>query len=654
MTAKLGTQRTLLSSVGLLLGAALFFAVNILTNTLFSSSRVDLTDNKLYTLSQGTRNILGQLNEPVTLRFYLSKKLATGLPGISSYATRVEELLEEYARVADGNIVLHILDPEPFSDEEDRAVGFGLQGVPLSEGGSTTFYFGLVGTNAVDDEQVIPFFQPERSNQLEYDLTKLVFQLAHPKKPVVGVLSTLPLESPGGGFMPGQGGGEPLVIVEQMRQLFDVRELDASASAIAEDVDVLMLIHPKELSPATVYAVDQFVLRGGRALVFVDPHAESDAAASNPMMGGGAAPGSQASDLEPLFAKWGVKLAPNFVVGDLETSKKVQFARGPRPTVVDYPVWMDILPENMASDDIVTGNIGNITVATAGALERTEDAKTEFSPLLSSGKNAMKISTAKLGAFSQPQDLLRDFKPEGQFVVAARITGSVETAFPDGAPKAEQSDNDEQKDVPATSPKAHLKTSKEAINVIIVADTDLLQDRFWVQVQSFLGQRIAIPTANNGSLIVSAIDNLTGSNDLISVRNRGTYDRPFTRVKSLQQEAEKQFLAKEQELQNQLNETERKINELQRNKDNSNTLILSAEQQQEIEAFRQEKVRIRKELRNVQHELNKNIESLEDTMKFLNIGLMPLLIGAGGIALAMYRRKRRRTIGRTIPAMEAP
>ncbi len=642
MTSLLSTRRTLLSTSALIVGAVLFFAVNILSNNALSTSRLDLTDSKLYTLSEGTRNILGGLKEPITLRFYISKRLATGLPGISSYATRVEELLEEFARNAAGNINLHVIDPEPFSEEEDRAVAYGLQGVPLSEGGSATFYFGLVGTNALDNEQSIPFFQPERSNQLEYDLAKLVHQLAHPKKPVVAVISTIPLESPGGGggFMPGQF-GEPLVIMEQMRQLFDVRELEPSIGAIEDDVDVLMLIHPKELADTTQYAIDQFVLRGGRALVFVDPYAEADpAAAANPMMG--ATGGAQASNPAKLFAAWGVKLADGVVAADLETSKKVQFARGARPVVVDYPVWMDLLPDNMAGNDIVTGNLGPVTVATAGVLEKSDGAKTELTPLLRTGAQAMKISTAKLGMFAQPQDLLREFRPEGQFVLAARITGDVESAFPDGAPEAAKNETEADTET-APAPKVpHRAKSDGPINVIVVADTDLLQDRFWVQVQSFLGQRIAIPTANNGSLIVSAIDNLTGSNDLISVRNRGAYDRPFTRVKSLQQDAEQRFLAKEQELQQQLRDTESKINELQQNKDSTNAVILSAEQQREIEAFRQEKVRIRKDLRNVQHELNKNIERMEDTMKFLNIGLMPILVGVGGIMLASLRRKRRR------------
>ncbi len=634
------TQRTLLSGSGLVIGAVLFFAVNIFATSGFQTARVDLTENQLYTLSEGTRNILANLEEPVTLRFYLSKKLVTALPGINSYANRVEELLEEFDRAAKGKLILHSIDPEPFSEAEDRAVGYGLQGAPLDDSGATTLYFGLVGTNSVDDEQVIPFFQPDRGDHLEYDLAKLVYQLANPKQVVIGLMSSLPLEGQPAASMFQPAAPSPLILVEQMRQLFDVRTLDTDIKEIPDDVDVLMIVHPKDFSDNTLYAIDQFVLGGGRTLAFVDPYAEADQPpGGDPMM---AMQAPRNSELNKLFDAWGLSMESDFVAGDLEAAKKVQFNAGPRPSVIDYPVWMDLSQRHMAENDIITSNLGNLTVATAGMLAKQENATTEFLPLLQTGPNAAKFDTARLGLFLNPQDLVRGYQPEGQFTLAARVTGTVKSAFPDGPPPVESGDEADEEDTTSTQDREHLPESKEPINVIVVADTDMLQDRFWVQVQNFLGQRIAIPSAANGNFVISALDNLTGSNDLISVRNRGGFSRPFTRVKLLQQQAEQRFLEKEQQLQNQLQETERKINELQQNKQTDNALILSPEQQREVSRFRQEKIKIRTELRNVQHELRKNIERLEDWMMFLNIGLMPLLIGAGGIAVGIYRIRRKR------------
>lgn len=650
MAANISAQRRLYTTSGLIIGAVLLFAVNIFASTFFHSARIDLTEGKLYTLADGTRSVLGKVQEPITLRFYVSKKQLASLPGINSYAVRVEEMLKELERAADGKLRLMILDPEPFSEEEDRAVAYGLQGVPLDDTGTTTFYFGLVGSNALDKEEVIPFFNPDRSEYLEYDLAKLIHQLSTDKEPVVGLLSTIPLEGPPTERFFQPGAGEPLVIYEQMQQLFDVRTLEPTVDRIPQDVDVLMLVHPKDFSDKTLYAIDQFVLRGGRALVFVDPYAES-AQPSNPMMGGQP---PAASELSKLLQSWGVELVPEVVAADLATAKKVQFSSGTRPVVVDYPVWMDVGSEQMAADDVVTARLDRLTFATAGVLQKRADAGSNFQPLLRTSNKAAKIASARLGMFADPQDLLRGFRPEGELVLAARITGTVKSAFPDGPPKADEAENpDEPKPEDGATPPAgeHLAQSTDSVNIIVVADSDMLQDRFWVQVQNFLGQRIAVPSAANGSFVISALDNLLGSNDLISVRNRSGFARPFTVLRELQQEAEQKFLDKEKQLQDQLRETEQKLSELQQSKTGDDALILSTEQEAELQRFRDERVRIRKELRDVQHELRKSIENMEDWMKFLNIGLMPILVGVTGLVVGMYRVRRKRAAV-TAPKLE--
>ena len=637
-------NKTLLTGTGLVIAAVLFGAANMMSNAALSGARFDLTEHKLYTLSEGTKNIMRGLDEPITLRLYLSKKLATGLPGIKSYATRVEEMLEEFEQVSDGGIVLQVIDPEPFSEEEDRAVAYGLQGIPL-EGGTKQFYFGMAGTSSTDEQEIIPFFQPEREEFLEYDLAKLVYTLANPKKQVLGLMSGLPME--GGPPMPMMqqpGGGTPWLILDHIRQLVEVKTIEKNASDIPEDVSVLMVVHPKNLSDKTLYAIDQFVLRGGRALVFVDPHSEADrgvATPNNPFGG----TGPKNSDLGKLFDAWGIELVKGKVVGDLPLAKKVQIQQQARLRVVDYPVWIGLEQAHMNADDIVTAQIPNINLASAGILKKKEGSETELISLLESDEAAMQIEASRLAFMPDVASMLNNYKPGGEkLILGARIRGNVKTAFPDGKP---QTGKDESK--PETNEttsesilKEHLTESNEPINVIVIADTDLLQDRFWVQVQNFFGQRIGIPNAGNGSFVTNAIDNLGGSNDLISVRSRSGFSRPFTLVKAIQQDAEQQFRQKEQALQNRLKATEKKIQDMQSQKQEGNALILSPEQQQEIAKFRQELVQVRKELRGVQHELVKNIDGLEGWVKFLNIGLVPLLIGIAGVWISGKKMRRRK------------
>lgn len=625
-------NKKVLTGSGLIMAAVLFGVFNMVSNAAFSSARFDLTEHDLYTLSEGTKNVLKSLSEPITLRFYLSKALATGLPGIKSYATRVQEMLEEYAQVAGDQLYLEVIDPEPFSEEEDRAVAFGLQGIPL-DGGSTQFYFGLAGTSSTDELEVISFFQPEREEFLEYDLTKMIHTLANPKKKVLGLLSTLPIDGSGGmPFMAQQGGGQPWLILSHIEQMFEVKKIETTATTIPEEISVLMIVHPKSLSEATLYAIDQYVLRGGHAMIFVDPLAESDSGGGNPMnpMGGG----PRNSDMPTLFGAWGLELVKGQVLGDLPLAKKVQVQLQNRLQVVDYPVWIDFRQDHFSDKDIVTAQVPSITVASAGIIRKKGETGTTVEPLIQSDEAAMQIEASRLSVMPDVSGLLNSYRPEGEkFTVAARVTGTVKTAFPEGKPQAEAnaSENPDMSSEAETQTKDHLTESKDSINVIVVADTDILQDRFWVQVQNFFGQRIGIPNSGNGTFVTNALDNLTGSNDLISVRSRAGYSRPFTLLRLLQQEAEQRFRQKEQVLQEQLKATERKIQELQSQKPEGNAMILSVEQQEAMGQFRKELLQVRKELRGVQHELGKNIESVERWVKFINIGLVPLLIGIVGV-----------------------
>jgi ABC-type uncharacterized transport system involved in gliding motility auxiliary subunit len=412
-------NKRLLTGTGIALAAVLFGAFNMMSNAALRSARFDLTDHKLYTLSEGTKNVLSNLAEPITLRFYLSKKLATDLPGIKGYATRVQEMLEEYAQVAGSQIVLQVKDPEPFSEEEDRAVAYGLQGIPL-DNGSTQFYFGLAGTSSTDELEVVPFFQPEREEFLEYDLTKMIHTLANPKKKVLGLISSLPID--GAGAMPvmqQRGGSQPWLIVTHIEQMFEIKKIEPTVSIIPDEVSVLMVVHPKTLGDPTLYAIDQFVLHGGHAMIFVDPLAESDSGGANPMnpMGGG---GPRNSDLPKLFDAWGLEMVKGKVLGDLPLAKKVQIQQQARMQVVDYPVWVDFRQEHFSQDDIVTAQVPSITMASAGILQKKGDVGTELTPLIQSDEAAMKIDASLLSFMPDLGAILRSYKPENEKMMVAR------------------------------------------------------------------------------------------------------------------------------------------------------------------------------------------------------------------------------------------
>ncbi len=643
-------QRRLLQSGGILIAAILFVAVNILAAVSLRHARLDMTANGLYTLSGGSKNVLKGLREPITLRFFFSDKLGDELPQLRIYGSRVRELLEEYAALSQGRIRLEVIDPEPFTDAEDRAVQAGIQALPLDRGGRS-FYFGLVGTNSVDDQQVIPYFQQEKEQFLEYDLTKLVYALSRPKKPVIGIISSLPLDfGPGGMMAAMRGQSQPYMVMTQLRQLFEVRTLEATAAAIPDDIGVLVLAHPKDLNPSALYAIDQFVLRGGRLIALVDPWSETAAAMPNPMTGMALPAGDNSSALPELFKAWGIAMDDGQFVADLGLAQRVQTGEaGPR-SIVDYVAWLNVQPAMLSSNDVVTADLGALNLASAGALRPAEGATTTFTPLIRSSDQAMLVPVAKIRFRPDPTGLLQEFKATGErYVLAARIGGTIKSAFPDGPPPAEKKDAagaDNKADdgkTGAAAPVEPLKESKGPVNIIVMSDVDLLDDRFWVRTQEMFGQRVAIPIAANADFLINAIDNLAGSNDLIALRSRGRSQRPFEAVETLRRTAEQQFLSRERALQKKLEETEKKIADLQTKAQGSAaSALLGAEEQSAIEGFRTELVQTRQELRAVQRDLNRDIESLEAGVKFVNVGLMPIAIGVIAAGVAALRRGRRR------------
>lgn len=609
-------KKLMYSSAGLLVIALAFLAFNMLARVGLSDWRLDLTEQKLYTISAGTEKVLAEIEQPVELYFFYSDQASKDLPSLRNYAKRVEEMLKAYERAADGKLKLHIVDPQPFSAEEDQATEFGLQAIPLNSSGDK-LYFGLAGRVGDGVPQAIPVFSLDQEEFLEYDLSRLVQSLAKPERPVVGVLSGLPLN---GGFdMQTRQPSQPWMVMEEIRQQFQIESLKAGIDQIPEKVSVLLLVHPKDLPEQTLYAIDQFVLRGGKLLAFVDPYSEIDS--GMPMPGDEAA--SKTSDLPALFKAWGVQLLPDQVVTDGAYAMALSMGEGQR--AVRHAAFLSLPRAALDQSDVSTAGLETLTLASAGILQPLASAKSHFTPLLQSSVYAMPVDTKRLALLQNPEELIRELQPTGQrYAMAARISGPAETAFANGI----------------EGRKDGLKYA-DNINVIVVADTDLLSDRMWVHVQDYFGQRMPQPWADNASFAINALDNLSGSDALISVRSRGRFSRPFEVVDALQRTAEVKFREQEAELQQRLAATEQQLASLQQSEDPAQSPQLTPEQQATLQQFMAEKVRIRKELRDVRFQLNADIDALGRSLKLANIALMPLLLTVGVLLLWFWRRRKR-------------
>ncbi len=620
-------NKNIKSSTGLFLAACLFIATIIIVNISLTSWRLDLTEKKLFTLSEGTINILSNLEEPVALDFYFSQKASTGIPSLANYGVRVRDMLQEYATHSNGMLKLIITDPETFSEEEDQAVASGVQGIAVNAAGDRA-YLGLVGTNSTDDEKVIPFFQSNRETALEYDITKLIYNLAYPKKPVIGIISSLPVF--------GDDTQTPALptwtIISTMKEFFEVKDLGTKISEINSDVDVLMVIHPKNLKLDTRFAIDQFVLNGGKAMVFVDLLAESDRTASDPE-NPSAMPDFD-SELPDLLNKWGIEILKEKIAGDINAAMHVQ-TRGPRgPREIAYLPWLRLADESFNKDDFATSELSVLHMGTSGIIEKKSESNISVTPLIQTTKQSMQLDRDFLVIQRDPNIILENFKSaEKHQILAVRLQGHAETAFPNG--KSDNSDNN----IESSETENIIKEGD--INVIVVADTDILSDLFWIRTQSMFGIDVPQPIADNGNFIINALDNLSGSNDLITLRTRGEFTRPFERVEAIRRDAELKFREREKQLTAKLEETEQKILQLQQEQGGESNLILTQEQKEETEKFRQIRLDTRKELRSVQHELKKNIEKLGTKLRIINIGLIPLLIILISLGTGIYRVNRK-------------
>jgi len=601
----------------------------MLSNLGLRGMRLDLTQNRLYTLSPGTQQVLGELKEPVNLYFYFSREAAAKqAPLLMPYATRVREFLDEVAARSGGKIRLRVIDPQPFSEDEDHATEVGLQS--LQSGSGDPLYFGLAGTNSTDGRSAIPSFLPDREEFLEYDVAKLIHELATPKKPVIGLMSGLAMQ---GQFNPMTGQmSDPWPIVTQIDQLFTVRTQSTDIDHIDKDVDVLMVVQPKQLSQKTLYAIDQFVMRGGKMLLFIDPNSGADTAGQDPSNPYAGAMANHSSNLEPLLSAWGVNYDPTKVIGDVALGLEVRSSMQAPPT--RHIGILGLHRDDMDPKDVVTASLDVINVATAGSLSARPGAKTTLEPLLLSSTSAEPLPAERFNALNDPASLRDGFKPTGiRYALAARLTGPLTSAFPQGAPPDQK---------PAAGPPLpHLSQSAAPANIVIVADTDMLMDYMWVQTRELLGQRMAQAFANNGDFVANVLDNLSGSSALISIRGRATFSRPFERVEALKRQADDRLRSKALELQAELQQTETKLTELQSKRNDQASLMLTPEQEQEVKRFTDEKAHVRKELRETQRGLDVDIDRLNTWLKVINIAIAPLAVAIAGVVILTLRRRRK-------------
>ena len=626
-------QRRLFSSIiGVIAVAGIVIGINLFADARLANVHVDLTQQHLYTLSPGTRQILRGLKDPITLRLFYSRQLGSTIPSYGSYADHVREMLEEYAAVSNGKIRLEFYDPEPFSDTEDRALAYGLQGVPVDQAGQQV-YFGLAGSNLLDDERTIAFFQPERERFLEYDLTKLVYDLSNPKRPVIGVMSSLPLDGDPRMMMMmrGQSGnaGQPYASMMVLRQTNQVKTVATDAQVIDPDIQVLLVAEARDLSDATLYAIDQFVMRGGRLMVMVDPWSEALAATPSPS---GAPPTDTSSNLAKLFDVWGIQFDPTKVVGDLTGAWRVRANPDERVQAVDYVAWFNIR-KGVNHDDPATADLQQVTVASSGFLAKTPNAAIDFVPLLSSSAQSGVIGVDQV-KMPDPAKVLANFKPEGgPRVIAARVHGVLKSAFtaPPDPPKGATR--------PANFP-AHIAETTGAANLVVVADSDILADRFWVRTQDFFGQPQVTPFSDNGPFVANLIGTLAGGDALIGLRSRGSSVRPFDLINQMQNDAEAKFRQTEQALQQHLDSTQKQLLSLRQGGEQAQAVI-TPEQRAAIDAARKDIVDTRRQLRTVQLDLNRDISRLETELRLFNIVLVPAVLVVAAVSIGIVRNRRR-------------
>jgi ABC-type uncharacterized transport system involved in gliding motility auxiliary subunit len=621
-------ETILYSTAGVAVMFVVLIAVYILTSA--AKERIDLTAEKAFTLSPGTRKILGKIDSRVTVRFYCTQSGTEMPPSLRTYAQHVEDLLGEYQNASHGKIVIKKFDPEPDSDAEDSARLDGVEGQATSAFGGDKVYLGLA-ISMLDQKETIPWLAPEREKLLEYDISRAIARVINPTPAVVGVMSALPIfgseANPMMQQMGQQGGSEPWTFISELKKDFTIREIPMTATKIDDDIHVLMVVHPRDITDQTQYAIDQFVLRGGKLLAFLDPHAYFDQ--KHDQMAQVLGESSGQSSLDKLLKAWGLSMDVNKVVADMTFA-----GHNPQNGAV-MPTVLMVNKDGVDNNDVVTSQIDNLVMPFVGAFVGSPSSGLKETVLIHSSPESELVEgvTASIGA----ENIVKDFHPSNvNYDLAVQLTGKFKTAFPDGQPKAEK---DEKADDQSKAPQ--LKESKEDGVVVLVSDSDLLNDQVCVQVQNFMGYRLVRPMNGNLNLVESFVEELSGDNDLISLRSRASLNHPFTRLNAMEATAGREWEDKVKELEAKKQETESKISQLQASKSGAEQqFILSPEQQKELEDYQTAVASVNKDLKATRKRLRQDTDSLELWTKIINIGAVPVLVALTGIVLAVVKRKR--------------
>lgn len=622
---------TLLYSTG---GVIALLAALIAANFIISAInlRADLTDGHVYTLSPGSRAVLAKLEAPVKLRLYYSQGSEAVPVGLKTFAKRVEDLLNEYKAAGRGKVVVEKFNPEPDSDAEDSAQLDGIDGQLTNSG--EKFYLGL-SIAFLDQKAAIPVLAPDRERLLEYDITRGIAQVGETKKPVVGVMSALPVMGRSLDPIRKQQPSEAWVLIQELKKIFDVKEIKLNAPKIDDDIKVLLVIHPRDLPEETEYAIDQYVLRGGKLIAFVDPYAYFDQQPDLQNPFGGNQAGQ--STLYNLFKAWGIDVDMGKVIADLS------FASGEGPRLL--PTLLALTTQALNLDDVVTSQVGTLLIPFGGAFKGKPAEGLTQTVLAHTSKNSMPVDLIIATLSGEPST--RGFQPSGEEMpLAIRLTGKFHTAFPEGKPRPFMPPRADRKKGPDEEKKAEekaepqLKQSKDENSVVLVADVDLLSDGAAVEIQDVFGQRVVVPRNGNLALALGLVEQLSGDSALISLRSRASFSRPLTVLRQMEARAQQQYLGKIKELEDSLNQTQENLQKLQKSKAGVTSSILTSEQQAELDNFRTKAAEARLALKQLRKNLRVETDTLEFWTKVVNIGLVPLLVALAGLALALARRRR--------------
>ncbi len=590
-----------------LLVLAAVLAINILAGKF--RARIDLTQDRAHTLSAGTRSMLSKLGTPTQVRLYVSTGDASMPPFLKSYVQRVEDLLAEMSQASSGKLEVIRLSPTPDSDAEDSARMDGIEPHPLPDGSG--LYLGL-SASMLDQKVALPFLAPDRERLLEYDIARAIARVSATERPKLGIMSPLRvLGQPMSLMMPSGDGPKPWVLVEELQRDFDVREVPMTSPEIPSDLDVLLVIHPREITAAAQYSLDQFVLRGGRLVAFLDPYCIFD---------GGTSGSPTSSTLSLLLPAWGLEFPQNTVLADLDFEGKLRDGRA--------PALLDLTPLAMNRNDVLTSGLDSILMAFAGTYSIKPDKISTSEVLIHSSEMSQLVQPSV--ARTSPDSIIRNFEPsKTQFPLAVRLTGNFSSAFPDGKPEGSAAKAD------------HLKQSTSPSSVILVGDADMLHDQLSVtEVRGlYPGGKMFIPTNGNLVLAQSAVEQLAGDEDLIAVRSRAVLNRPFTVVTAMQAEAEQKFQSTIRDLEASLKEAQNRLASLQQKKEDGQRFLLSTEQQREIESFRAKESEVKKQLKETRRALRSEIDALETRLKWMNLAAVPLLVALVAIFYAILRRK---------------